>query len=47
MKRVARDYALRCAIVNHRSRPTDFDLLVEAVVRIGREVALELQPANC
>jgi aromatic-L-amino-acid decarboxylase len=39
-------YALRCANVNHRSRRADFDMLIEAVVRIGREVALELQPAN-
>ena len=29
-------YAIRCAIVNHRSRREDFDLFVEEVVRIGR-----------
>jgi len=32
-------YAIRVANVNHRSRPEDFDALVEAVVRFGREVA--------
>jgi aromatic-L-amino-acid decarboxylase len=32
-------YALRCAIVNHRSRREDFDLLVEAVVALGREIS--------
>src|SRR3954466_16310434 len=32
-------FALRCANVNHRSRRADFDTLVEAVARIGREVA--------
>jgi aromatic-L-amino-acid/L-tryptophan decarboxylase len=31
-------YALRCANVNHRSRRSDFDALVAAVARIGREV---------
>jgi glutamate/tyrosine decarboxylase-like PLP-dependent enzyme len=31
-------FAIRCAIVNHRSRREDFDALVEAVVRIGREI---------
>ncbi len=30
-------FALRAAIVNHRSRREDFDILVEAVVTIGRE----------
>lgn len=33
------NYAIRCAIVNHRSRKSDFELLVESVVRIGNEVA--------
>jgi aromatic-L-amino-acid decarboxylase len=32
-------YALRAAITNHRSRREDFDLLVEHVVRLGRELA--------
>ena len=32
-------FALRCANVNHRSKRADFRTLVEAVVRIGREVA--------
>jgi aromatic-L-amino-acid/L-tryptophan decarboxylase len=32
-------YAIRAAIVNHRSRREDFDALVDAVERIGREVA--------
>ena len=31
-------YAIRAAIVNHRSRLEDFDVLVDAVERIGREV---------
>ena len=32
-------YAIRAAIVNHRSRREDFDALADAVERIGREVA--------
>lgn len=32
-------YAIRAAVVNHRSRLEDFDVLAEAVERIGREVA--------
>jgi aromatic-L-amino-acid/L-tryptophan decarboxylase len=32
-------YALRVANVNHRTRREDFDALVEAVLRIGRELA--------
>lgn len=35
-------FALRVAITNHRSKQEDFDLLVEAVPRIGREVVAEL-----
>ncbi|MEA2603353.1 MAG: aromatic-L-amino-acid/L-tryptophan decarboxylase [Acidobacteriota bacterium] len=31
-------YALRAAVTNHRSRREDFDVLVEEVVRIGREL---------
>ncbi len=31
-------YAIRVANVNHRSKKADFEALVEAVVRIGREV---------
>jgi glutamate/tyrosine decarboxylase-like PLP-dependent enzyme len=34
-------YALRAAITNHRSRREDFDLLVETVVRLGRELLQE------
>jgi aromatic-L-amino-acid/L-tryptophan decarboxylase len=34
-------YAIRCANVNHRTRLADFDALVEAVVRIGREILSE------
>ena len=30
-------YCLRAAISNHRSRREDFDLLVDAVVRLGEE----------
>jgi aromatic-L-amino-acid decarboxylase len=32
-------YCLRLAIANHRSQPADFDALIEAVVRIGRELS--------
>ena len=32
-------YALRCAITNHRSRRADFDLLVDAVLSLGRELS--------
>ncbi|HYR07363.1 MAG TPA: pyridoxal-dependent decarboxylase [Longimicrobium sp.] len=32
-------YAIRAAIVNHRSRRADFDVLADAVERLGREVA--------
>jgi glutamate/tyrosine decarboxylase-like PLP-dependent enzyme len=31
-------FGLRCAITNHRSRRSDFDLLAERVVAVGREV---------
>jgi aromatic-L-amino-acid decarboxylase len=31
-------YALRCANVNHRTRRSDFELLINAVVRIGNEL---------
>jgi len=34
-------YALRMANVNHRSRQEDFDILVEAVLRLGRELVKE------
>jgi aromatic-L-amino-acid decarboxylase len=34
-------FAIRCANVNHRTRTADFDALVEAVVRIGREILSE------
>jgi len=32
-------YCIRVAIANHRSRQEDFDVLVQAIVRIGRELA--------
>jgi hypothetical protein len=32
-------YALRAAITNHRSRLEDFDLMIQEVLRIGRELA--------
>lgn len=35
-------YAIRVANVNHRSRDEDFALLVDAVVRLGRELMSEL-----
>jgi glutamate/tyrosine decarboxylase-like PLP-dependent enzyme len=31
-------YAIRVAITNHRSKPEDFDALVEATIRIGNEL---------
>jgi glutamate/tyrosine decarboxylase-like PLP-dependent enzyme len=31
-------YAIRVANVNHRSRETDFEVLIDAVVNIGREI---------
>jgi len=37
--RVRGRYAIRCAITNHRSRWEDFELLVQAVQRIGQELA--------
>lgn len=38
-------YALRLANVNHRTKPEDFDMLFEAVIRIGRELASTSQLA--
>jgi aromatic-L-amino-acid/L-tryptophan decarboxylase len=32
-------YAIRCANVNHRSRRTDFELLVDEVVKLGRKIS--------
>jgi glutamate/tyrosine decarboxylase-like PLP-dependent enzyme len=32
-------FAMRVAITNHRSRREDFDLLVESVVQLGRELS--------
>jgi len=37
-------YAIRAAITNHRSRLDDFDTLVEATLRIGREVTAQNTP---
>jgi glutamate/tyrosine decarboxylase-like PLP-dependent enzyme len=34
-------FALRVAITNHRSRREDFDLFLEAVLRIGRELTAD------
>jgi len=31
-------YAIRVAITNHRSRLEDFDALVDATVRIGKDI---------
>jgi glutamate/tyrosine decarboxylase-like PLP-dependent enzyme len=38
---IAGKFAIRCCIVNHRTRRSDLDRLVEAVVRIGRERATD------
>jgi len=32
-------YAIRCANVNHRTRREDFELLVDAVVKLGRKIS--------
>ena len=37
--RVRGRFALRCAFFNHRTRPEDLDLLVDAVLRAGRALA--------
>jgi glutamate/tyrosine decarboxylase-like PLP-dependent enzyme len=39
-------FAIRVAITNHRSRRSDFDLLVESVLSIGREVCGEQIPSR-
>ncbi len=39
-------FAIRMANVNHRSRPEDFDMLFDAVVRIGRELAADISRAG-
>jgi glutamate/tyrosine decarboxylase-like PLP-dependent enzyme len=39
-------YALRVANTNQRSRREDFDLLVQAVVRLGRELEKEFELSN-
>jgi glutamate/tyrosine decarboxylase-like PLP-dependent enzyme len=36
-------YAIRVAITNHRSRSSDFELLVRDAERLGRELAAELR----
>jgi len=38
-------FAIRCAIVNHRSKRADFRKLVAAVIGIGREVIRERRPS--
>jgi aromatic-L-amino-acid decarboxylase len=40
--RIGDKFALRVAITNHRSKREDFDLLVRAASKIGREVVSEL-----
>jgi glutamate/tyrosine decarboxylase-like PLP-dependent enzyme len=34
-------FAIRTAIVNHRSRIEDFDLLIDTILKIGRELITE------
>lgn len=36
---LAGKFALRAAITNHRSRREDFDIMISAVIRLGRELA--------
>lgn len=31
-------FAIRCSVTNHRSRREDFDLLIENVIKIGKEI---------
>lgn len=31
-------FAIRCSVTNHRSRREDFDLLIDNVIRIGKEI---------
>ena len=40
---IAGHYAIRAAIVNHRTGPADVDALVDAVLRAGRRLS---QPAT-
>jgi glutamate/tyrosine decarboxylase-like PLP-dependent enzyme len=40
------NFALRAAITNHRSRREDFDILVQAVLKIGESVADEMRSKN-
>jgi len=37
-------FAIRCAITNHRTRDDDLDVLVEAVLRLGRELLAQGWP---
>jgi aromatic-L-amino-acid decarboxylase len=39
-------FALRAAIVNHRSKKEDFQILVDAVVRIGERVGSDFRSGN-
>jgi glutamate/tyrosine decarboxylase-like PLP-dependent enzyme len=39
-------FAIRVAIVNHRSRRADFDLLLNSVREIGRQIIDEGQPVG-
>jgi glutamate/tyrosine decarboxylase-like PLP-dependent enzyme len=41
---IAGRFALRCCFVNHRTRREDLDLLVQAVVEHGRQVAGAMSP---
>jgi aromatic-L-amino-acid decarboxylase len=40
---VHRKHCLRVAINNHRTRRSDLDLLVREIVRLGREIAIEMR----
>jgi len=39
-------FALRAAITNHRSKREDFQVLVDAVVKIGERVRADSQKGN-
>jgi len=38
-------HCLRAAINNHRSRPSDLDMLTEEVVRLGEKLAQDMTSA--
>jgi len=39
-------FAIRVANVNHRARMADFDVMIDAILRIGSEVVAEMEPSG-